>query len=178
MPIHLCSDCGLINRLSDKCCINEQLIFVRYKIANDTIQLRKGCLNCKQIQPKSYKKAEYLSEFNSAPILTSEVNRQRSDKKSKEWSMIHELSKRIKKEIIEEISIQYRQQYEEHLQSEYWHRIRKKVLLRDDFLCQGCLENQATQVHHTTYSHLGNELAFQLISLCASCHSKVHNQCN
>ena len=63
----------------------------------------------------------------------------------------------------------------EHMSSPKWAMLRDKVLKRDGWTCQGCLRGNATQVHHLTYSHLGEELAFQLISLCRECHEKTHH---
>lgn len=68
-----------------------------------------------------------------------------------------------------------RETYEAYLKTQEWSDKRQRVLVRDNFLCQGCLINRATQVHHTTYSHLGKELFFQLISLCDDCHKNIHD---
>lgn len=65
---------------------------------------------------------------------------------------------------------------EEYMQSPAWKAIRLKVLARDKYLCQGCLTAGATQVHHTTYANLYDELLFQLQSLCDHCHKKVHHK--
>lgn len=68
--------------------------------------------------------------------------------------------------------------YNQYLQSEDWDKKRRAILARDNFTCQGCLghRGKATQVHHMTYQHVGNELAFELISLCSHCHDKYHNE--
>jgi len=59
--------------------------------------------------------------------------------------------------------------YNEYLQSPKWKAIREKVLKRDNYLCQGCLENRANQVHHKNYETVGDEVLFDLISfLCWS----------
>ena len=33
----------------------------------------------------------------------------------------------------------------------------------------------ATQVHHLTYAHLGDELLFELISVCDDCRKRIHH---
>lgn len=67
------------------------------------------------------------------------------------------------------------QKYNEYLQSPIWASRRAAVLQRDKYLCQGCLRRRAEHVHHLTYDHCFNELAFELISLCVECHKKIHS---
>lgn len=67
-----------------------------------------------------------------------------------------------------------REEYRRYLLTPEWRERRKVVLERDRYLCQGCLRNRATEVHHKTYAHLGNELFFELVSLCGDCHSIAH----
>lgn len=64
--------------------------------------------------------------------------------------------------------------YQEYLQSPQWKVKRQKVLERDRSKCQGCLERTATQVHHLTYQHVFDELLFELVAMCESCHQKCH----
>lgn len=66
------------------------------------------------------------------------------------------------------------QNYNEYLKTSKWNSIRLQVLKRDKFICQGCLNAKAVQVHHQNYNNLFDELLFQLISLCVDCHKKLH----
>lgn len=63
-----------------------------------------------------------------------------------------------------------------HLQSDFWKNIRLRVLERDGDICQECKERKATEVHHLTYERLGNELLEDLLSVCRSCHLKIHGR--
>jgi 5-methylcytosine-specific restriction endonuclease McrA len=65
--------------------------------------------------------------------------------------------------------------YELYLQSPEWRRRRQRVLERDNYRCQGCGEQRATQVHHRTYQHIYREFLFELISLCDDCHGRLHD---
>jgi len=66
-------------------------------------------------------------------------------------------------------------EYHEYLQSSAWRLKRDAVMKRDNRLCQGCLKNQATQVHHLTYDRIFNEMLFDLVAICHECHiNKVH----
>lgn len=69
---------------------------------------------------------------------------------------------------------EWQQRYEEHLESDYWKKIRSLVLARDKEMCQGCLSNLAQHVHHLTYERMGRELAIDLVSLCVECHERAH----
>lgn len=66
------------------------------------------------------------------------------------------------------------EEYDEYLQSDEWAELRDRVLERDDWLCQGCLVNEATQVHHLTYKNVFEEFAWELKSICEDCHRRVH----
>jgi len=70
----------------------------------------------------------------------------------------------------------WRNEYDDYLNSENWRNKRAIVLKRDKYLCQGCFVNKATQVHHLSYKNVGDELLFQLISICDVCHEKCHEK--
>jgi hypothetical protein len=65
--------------------------------------------------------------------------------------------------------------YEHYLQSEEWQQKRQRVLERANFLCEGCREQPAVQVHHLTYDHVGREFLFELVAVCGACHALVHD---
>jgi 5-methylcytosine-specific restriction endonuclease McrA len=64
--------------------------------------------------------------------------------------------------------------YDAYLQSDAWREKRAQALKRDNGLCQGCLKRPATQVHHLTYAHVGDELLFELAPICDECHERAH----
>jgi 5-methylcytosine-specific restriction endonuclease McrA len=65
--------------------------------------------------------------------------------------------------------------YNSYLESPDWQSRRRKVLERAGGLCEGCRECRATQVHHLTYAHAGNELLYELAALCEGCHEIAHS---
>ena len=69
-----------------------------------------------------------------------------------------------------------RKNYNEYIKSAEWLNFRQLVLERDKNMCQGCLKSEAEEVHHLTYDNLGNELLFELISVCKPCHDRIHNK--
>lgn len=64
--------------------------------------------------------------------------------------------------------------YWDYLESPQWKIKRDAVFQREKGICQGCLSEPIEHVHHATYSHVFDELLFQLVGLCENCHRKVH----
>lgn len=64
--------------------------------------------------------------------------------------------------------------YSQYLNSPEWNDKRRRVLERDNYVCQACLKREATQAHHLTYSRVFNEPLFDLISVCTVCHTALH----
>jgi 5-methylcytosine-specific restriction protein A len=65
--------------------------------------------------------------------------------------------------------------YTVYLRSDKWKAKRALVLQRDNYLCQACLKNTATDVHHKSYEFVMNEPLFDLIAVCKRCHDHIHN---
>lgn len=68
-------------------------------------------------------------------------------------------------------------------QSKRWKQVRESVMRRDHYECQECKRfgkhTLATMVHHIYFVELFPSLRFakwNLISLCSSCHNKMHNR--
>lgn len=72
------------------------------------------------------------------------------------------------------LEYEVREEYERYINGPVWAARRKRVLERDQYLCQACLDCKATQVHHLTYGHFGDELMFELIAICKRCHDRIH----
>jgi hypothetical protein len=65
-------------------------------------------------------------------------------------------------------------QYTAYLKTTAWRLKRQAVMTRANNWCEGCAARQATQVHHKTYEHMGNELLFELVAVCDTCHHILH----
>lgn len=85
---------------------------------------------------------------------------------------LYRVSRRFEKMALQALAVDYRQ----YLKSDAWKRKRYVVLKRDNWTCQSC-GAKATQVHHMKYAKykIGKEPIKWLVSLCASCHHKIHN---
>lgn len=70
--------------------------------------------------------------------------------------------------------ISKRVEYIAYLKGESWQELRRRVLERDNYLCQACLSKDAQDVHHITYANFGKEFCFELMSVCRDCHNLLH----
>ena len=65
--------------------------------------------------------------------------------------------------------------YPHYLDSPEWKQLRRQVLVRANGRCEKC-GALASEVHHKTYVHVGNEALEDLVALCSSCHRKIHKK--
>lgn len=89
-------------------------------------------------------------------------------------SVLYHEREDLRKSVFKDNTQACREIYDQYMGSIDWLNVRDKALSRDEYLCQGCLEARTTQVHHLTYDNLGREFLFELISLCAACHTRIH----
>lgn len=75
------------------------------------------------------------------------------------------------------LSYLFNKPYSEFLKSGYWIMVRNKILKRDNNSCVDCRETKNLHVHHKTYIHHFNEHEHlsDLITLCKSCHERIHS---
>lgn len=155
-----CQSCGI--RKSTSTLKHETVPYLKYKI--QTNQIKKFS---QELEDKGPTRERYYNEYYN-------VERDKFNKKKQQEYQQKQEQYRIQSE---EKSILWWKGHNEYLQTSQWKNIRQKVLKRDNFLCQGCLENRATEVHHLTYAHHKNELMFELISVCYDCHyNKIHKK--
>lgn len=66
--------------------------------------------------------------------------------------------------------------YNEYLKSDQWREKHNLIMQRAGGMCEGCGKQKATQVHHLTYTHAGNELLWELVAICDTCHDRLNNE--
>ena len=66
--------------------------------------------------------------------------------------------------------------YEEFLESDYWHALRRYIKRSHNYCCSSCGAKGILEVHHDVYDFRGQELLFSnsLACLCSICHRKAH----
>jgi 5-methylcytosine-specific restriction endonuclease McrA len=139
----------------------------RFTCSNGTFQVRRQCTACgsgigNPIPHYQVDDIKRLPAWDTAPAdrektLIADREIERLDKKAAE-------------------DREWRKRYNAHLSSAEWRALADRVLRRAGFVCEGCLEQRATQVHHMTYDHLGAEFAFELRALCKPCHDRFHEK--
>ena len=67
--------------------------------------------------------------------------------------------------------------YEEYLKTNHWKKVRKLVFKRAKYKCELCMAKGVLHPHHKTYKNRGNKHNHleDIIVLCESCHSKIHD---
>ncbi len=60
--------------------------------------------------------------------------------------------------------------YKRYLASREWALIKRDVAERSNGICERCHMRDATEVHHLTYEHIGNEKLHELQHVCSPCH--------
>lgn len=139
----------------------------KHLTSNGAIQIRRQCLICGYILGNPRKK-EYGDDLlpSTDPDAYSQYIENREA----------ELEKITQKHAL----LQYQREtswfrnYNAYLESDAWKAKRILVFKRAGGICEGCGEAPATQVHHQTYAHVGNEFLFELVALCDECHNRLH----
>lgn len=104
-----------------------------------------------------------------AEQIQAEFKRE-SERQMAEWQEQREEEKQAQAKQ----STDWWEQYNEYLKTPQWRKKRDMVMRRAGELCEGCGQRKATQVHHKTYEHVGNELLFELVAVCYQCHCILH----
>lgn len=163
--IFRCPKCGDFNK--DFECNKHKLEYVKTYHADGSPHVKKQCFNCGHVINKLVPKHE-VKEFPNIPKLNDEIieNPERS-------SVLLELSK-IKIKIAKNENLDaFLEVHSKYLKSDKWKKKRALVLKRDNYLCQACLEEKATEVHHLSYKFWRNEPLFDLVSICTQCHEYI-----
>jgi len=146
-------------------CNNHNMEFVKRRKSDGNPLLNKQCLSCGEKDSKAYK-LNLVSNFESLPVWREDLidfyyeNKRKTAIKEREIDRVYWLENTHKK----------------YLQSDKWMNKRAKVLARDNYVCQACVTNKASQVHHLNYRNYGDEPLFDLVSVCVPCHNKIHNK--
>ena len=132
---------------------------------------------------RAVKKDEVLP-LGTLPAFDEELEKARSAAVRRWRQGLHEALKKARQEFRDDLvrrvatgEVQYvdASRFGTYYTSTEWQNTRSRMLTRDDHLCQAC-GAPATDVHHITYDRLGCENDLDLISLCAHCHSLIHER--
>lgn len=141
---------------------------IAYFIASDhSTRYIRQCVHCfdqtTQISKRALTKAQRENAF---------------ERIQPDYSRLWEIKRRLKDEMIAKLDrIRKREWfdwYNDYLASPKWQRRRQFVLKRAGGTCEGCGAAKATHVHHLTYDRVGDEMLFDLVAVCESCHADLH----
>lgn len=144
-------------------CNNHNYEIVKKLKINNTYYLVKQCMTCGEAN-NSHLKFSLVENHDNLKWYSETLNKKYYENKRNYYLINREKEKQ-----------EWLKNYAIYLSSIEWKQKRLKVLERDRFICQGCLNNKANEVHHLTYKHVYNEFLFELISLCKPCHDKLTN---
>ena len=68
-----------------------------------------------------------------------------------------------------------KQKYDDYLLSAEWYVKKQQTFKRDRHQCRKCYSEKNLKVHHKSYQSLFDENLDDLITLCGSCHTKLHD---
>lgn len=136
-------------------------VFVRVLCVGGSTQVKRQCRRCFW-QESSPVKHNLISEPIDSLPLRIQLNYERI------WAAKTEMQQEV-----QDPGPKHTNEYLEHITSDKWRGIRARVLSRCGGICEGCLTNRATEVHHMNYLTLGDELCYDLRGLCSTCHEKA-----
>lgn len=154
--------------LDNRECRHSETSLVQFTAANGSIHIRRCCIHCGQLTGISLKREPHHASLPNYSPTTRDLYEARRERKRSEVIQKHVRLQRDK-------DSEFWRDYNEYLASDAWKIRRQKVLRRSGGLCEGCLERPATEVHHTTYDNVFDELLFQLRALCKECHDKCRH---
>lgn len=150
-------------------CKHEKTEIMRIPVAGGSIQVRACCTTCGD------RVGNAMSQKDSAwvqtlPIFSGDTSTSYQTRRHAER---HTLLLNLARTQYQERG-KFTKTYKQYLQSPEWRAKRDLVFKRSGGLCEGCGTAKATEAHHRTYQHFGNEFLFELLALCHACHERIH----
>lgn len=155
-------------------CAHERSTPVRFIKSNGVVCVRVQCQQCGENLGEK-RKADYC--VDKLPMWDHELKQERIENYRRRQIELRDQAESQRQAAIVEQSQEWWEKYNAYLRSTQWHKMRQLVLDRDGNLCQACLTNKATHVHHVSYdlyNRLGKSAAFELVAICRLCHEQIH----
>lgn len=158
-----------------------------FECSNGTIQYVKQCLKCGEKVGNPIKKEAVVQARGPLEFILPFDHEAREQARQLAWKRRQQEMEAARAERMAELDRERAEReaeraerrdwyHGEYLNSPEWKRKRAKVMQRAGGVCEGCMEARATDVHHLTYDHVGDELLFELVALCRSCHDRAHGR--
>lgn len=131
----------------------------------DSRRRKMFCFQCPECGKKSGQWQPTPTHGDYLPV-DADLGRRFFEKRQNEYQMQRAMERRKK-----------HHNYEVYINQDIkWKEIRSKVMARCDRVCECCLTQAATQVHHVNYDSLFDEIAWDLRGVCRECHQKIHGR--
>jgi hypothetical protein len=150
------------------CCHSPKLEKVKFWFSPTGFHVREQCTACGNITSNAIKKDGL--NLSILPDADHDKRDQRLRKIDEEYFNMY---KWVKDQRDQGDKQTFFEEYNKYLKSDEWLAKRAVVLKRDKYICQSCLTQKATQVHHLTYRHVYNEPLFDLVAVCKPCHDII-----
>ena len=175
LTIWMCGHCGnsAIVYTYPKCCNKPEMTEIRSETSDGKWQRRNACKTCKSLSGRALRAGD---DFNTLPFLSYAKNQEYGSQRQNIYQKAMNASRQYTEDFKRREFLLQKAKYDEYLQTPIWKQKAAIVKERDKHLCQMCLIEKAVDVHHITYERIFNELTSDLISVCRSCHSKIHNK--
>jgi hypothetical protein len=148
-------------------CLHQRVEIRQRKHGGGATHVYRQCVTCGTSVGTALKKSPDL--LNSPPWKDDHEAKYIADREAERVAI---LQKHVRKQKSgDEVR---NREYDDYLATPEWRAKRAKVLKRANGICEGCLERNATQVHHLTYEHIRREFMFELIAVCEECHTRLH----
>ena len=150
-------------------CQHPDTLIMRVPIAGGSIQVRNCCTTCGERIGNSLPQKDVAWVQNLPQFLDDTSTTYKERRFAQRHAFLLQLAR-----------MQYAERgkftefYRSYFQSPEWNAKRELVFKRCGNVCEGCGLSPATEAHHLTYRHFGNELLFELLGLCHACHERIH----
>jgi len=147
-------------------CNEHEFELVAIQARNGSLMYRRQCANCGSPSGQWISK-DKIADAETLKTISADLREQYAKRRDAEWKATQ------RRHVIQQLH-EGDSDYADYLNSPEWKAKRLKVLRRADTICEGCRERKATEVHHLSYTHVGNEFLWELVAICDECHQRVH----
>jgi hypothetical protein len=106
-------------------------------------------------------------EQKSAQPADDGIRRRWYERRSARYSQLQEAARQEEQDA-------WWERYEAYLESPKW-KLKSRMVVKRDKVCQACLSRPAVQAHHKSYKYVFDEPLFDLVGVCLQCHHKLHD---
>lgn len=153
-------------------CGHAETTLMRVKTANGHLSVRNCCTSCGERVGTAVSQKQGAAWLDTLPWQSDELTQTYTTRRHAEkQQLLLSLARRQYEE-----RGKFTKSYREYLTSSKWKAKRGLILKRCANVCEGCGTATATEVHHVTYKHFGDEFLFELLGLCHDCHEKISSE--